>query len=143
MGKDIDDVGFEGGCLCGRVRYRSEVMPLTTVHCYCTDCRRIGGTGHATHTVVLEDGFHLVGEVSEYQRTADSGNQINRRFCPQCGSAIFHTRDGMEGKVVIRTSSLDDPEIARPDRAIYVSSAISWDHVDPDLPSSGKMTGQK
>ena len=143
MGKDIDDIGFEGGCLCGKVRYRSEAGPLTTVHCYCTDCRRIGGTGHATHTVVPEDAFHLVGKVSEYQRTADSGNQINRRFCPQCGSAIFHTRDGMEGKVVIRTSSLDDPEIAKPDRAIYVSSAISWDHVDPDLPSFEKMTGQK
>jgi len=143
MGKDIDDIGFEGGCLCGKVRYRSEAGPLATVHCYCTDCRRIGGTGHATHTVVPEDAFHLVGKVSEYQRTADSGNQINRRFCPQCGSAIFHTRDGMEGKVVIRTSSLDDPEIAKPDRAIYVSSAISWDHVDPDLPSFEKMTGQK
>lgn len=134
--------GFTGGCLCGEVRYRSSSSPLTTVHCYCTDCRRIGGTGHATHTVIPEDAFHLVGKVSEYQCVADSGNQINRRFCSQCGSAIFHTRDGLEGKVVVRTSSLDDPEIAKPDRVIYVSSAISWDHVDPDLPASDKMTGQ-
>jgi len=142
-GKDIDDTGFKGGCLCGKIRYRSSSDPLATVHCYCTDCRRIGGTGHATHTVVPEVAFHLSGKVSEYQRSADSGNQINRRFCPQCGSAIFHTREGLEGKVVIRTSSLDDPEITKPDRVLYVSSAISWDHIDPDLPSFKKMAGEK
>lgn len=134
---------FEGGCLCGNVRYVSRSGPLTTVQCYCTDCRRIGGTGHATHTVVPEGEFQVVGDVTEYQRTADSGNQINRRFCPQCGSAVFHTREGLEGKVVIRTSSIDDPEIAKPDRAIYVSSAISWDILDPNLPSFQKMSGPK
>lgn len=141
-GVNMDKKGFNGGCLCGKVRYRSESDPLATVHCYCSDCRRIGGTGHATHTVVPEDAFHLTGRLSEYERTADSGNQINRRFCTHCGSAIFHTREGLEGKVVIRTSSLDDPEIARPDRSIYVGSAISWDHIDSDLPSFKKMTGQ-
>ncbi len=134
---------FEGGCLCGAVRYSSQSQPLSTVHCYCSDCRRIGGTGHATHTVIPADAFHIVGDVSEYERTADSGNRINRRFCPKCGSAIFHTRDGMEGKIVVRTSSLDDPEMARPERVIYTSSALSWDHVDPGLPSSEKMTVQK
>lgn len=146
MSKMIESVergGFEGGCLCGSVRYVSRSNPLATVHCYCTDCRRIGGTGHATHTVIPEDVFQLVGKVTVYQRTADSGNQINRRFCPHCGSAVFHTREGLEDKIVIRTSSMDDPEIAQPDRAIYVGSAISWDILDPDLPSFPKMSGSK
>lgn len=143
MTKKIKNIGFEGGCLCGNVRYRSSSHPITTVHCYCTDCRRIGGTGHATHTVISKDAFILTGKVSEYERSADSGNKINRRFCPKCGSAIYHTREGLEGKIVIRTSSLDDPEVAKPDRAIYISSAVSWDHVDPSLPSSKKMTVQK
>ena len=140
LSSNKNNIGFEGGCLCGQVRYRSEANPMTTVHCYCTDCRRIGGTGHATHTVVPKSAFHLKGTVSEYRRSADSGNLINRRFCPTCGSAIFHTRDGLEDKVVIRTSSLDMPEISKPERVIYTDSAISWDHIDPSLPSSNKMT---
>jgi hypothetical protein len=45
----------------------------------------------------------------------------------------------MEGLVVVRASSLDDPESIAPERAIYVSSAVSWDPVNPDLPSSEKM----
>lgn len=134
---------FEGGCLCNKVRYISRSEPQTTVHCYCSDCRRIGGTGHATHTVISAEDFDCVGTVAEYHRVADSGNRINRRFCPHCGSAIFHTRDGMEGMVIIRTSSMDDPELAKPDRSIYVSSAISWDHVDRELPAFNKMSQQK
>lgn len=136
-------IGLEGGCLCGSVRYQSLADPLATVQCYCSDCRRIGGTCHATHTVVPEETFYLSGEVAAYSRTADSGNVITRRFCPLCGSAIFHTREGLDGKVVIRTSSLDDPEIAKPDRSIYVASAISWDPPDPNLPSFEKMTSRK
>ncbi|MDN3719774.1 hypothetical protein QW131_12845 [Roseibium salinum] len=46
---------------------------------------------------------------------------------------MFHTRTGMEGLVVVRTSSLDDPDSVTPEWAIYVSRAVSWDHVDTDL----------
>lgn len=139
----MTDVVFEGGCLCEKVRYRSTAEPVVTSHCCCRDCRKIGGTGHATHSAIPEDAFQLTGEVSEYERLADSGNRINRRFCPHCGSAIFHTRDGFEGMVVIRTSSMDDPEIARPGRVLYASSAVSWDHIDPDLPAFAKMSGPR
>lgn len=38
---------------------------------------------------------------------------------------------------------MDDPELAKPDRSIYVSSAISWDHVDRELPAFNKMSQQK
>lgn len=136
-------MGFKGGCLCEKVRYVSRSLPQVTVHCYCQDCRKIGGTGHATHSVIPAEDFECVGRVTEYKRIADSGNVINRRFCPYCGSAVFHTREGMEGKVIIRTSSMDDPEMAQPVRSIYVSSAVSWDHIDPDLPVFGKMSPQK
>jgi hypothetical protein len=134
---------FEGGCLCGAVRYSCSAQPLVTVHCCCADCRRIGGTGHATHSVVPAESFILKGRVTEFQKTADSGNSISRFFCPLCGSAIYHTRDGMEGLVVLRSSSLDDPEIVTPERVIYTGSAVSWDHIDPALPAFGKMSNER
>lgn len=139
----MTDIVFEGGCLCERVRYHSTAAPVVTSHCCCTDCRKIGGTGHATHSAIPQDAFHLAGKVSEYERVADSGNRINRRFCPHCGSAVYHTRDGLEGMVVIRTSSMDNPEIAKPGRVLYAGSAISWDFVDPDLPVFAKMSDSR
>ncbi len=131
-----------GGCLCEAVRYVCEAPPTITVKCYCGDCRRIGGTGHATHSVFAQDAFSLTGTVTEYEKTADSGRTINRRFCPVCGSALYHTRGGMEGLVVVRASSLDDPESVTPERAIYVSRALSWDPADPELVCFEEMTPQ-
>jgi hypothetical protein len=136
-------IQFEGGCLCEKVRYKSTAKPLATVHCYCSDCRKIGGTGHATHTVIPNDAFTFSGEISEYERIADSGNRIVRRLCPHCASAIFHTREGLEGMTVIRTSSMDEPELVKPDRAIFTDSAVSWDFIDPNLSTFGKMSPQK
>jgi hypothetical protein len=126
-------IKLTGGCLCEAVRYVCSAPPVRTVHCYCKDCRKIGGTGHATHTVFPEDAFELIGSVTEFVKNADSGNSIKRRFCPECGSAIFHTREGLEGFVVVRASSLDEPESVRPELAVFVSRAVSWDHVDRGL----------
>lgn len=126
---------FTGGCLCGKVHYRSASAPQLTGHCHCIDCRKTSGTGHATHVVVPEADFSAKGEVKFYDHPADSGNIVSRGFCPNCGSAIYSTNSAMPGMIFIRASSLDDPEIARPAFAVYASRAASWDFVDPALPS--------
>ena len=130
----MESNGFTGGCLCGAVTYTSSELPIATIHCCCVDCRKLGGTGHSTHSPVHDEAFSLKGEVREYSKTADSGNRIHRFFCPVCACPIYHRRDGLEGLTVIRTSSMDDPELAKPDRVIYTSSKVSWDDIDPQLP---------
>lgn len=131
--------GFEGGCLCGAVRYRSEHEPQTVGHCYCTDCRKSSGTGHCTHVVVPEDGFSYTGEVRFYDRPADSGNMVSRGFCPNCGSAVFSRNSGMHGMAFPRASSLDDPNSITPQMIVYASRAPNWDHLDASLPAFAKM----
>ena len=135
--------GFEGGCVCGAVRYASATAPLSTVHCHCTVCQRLSGAGHATHSVIRSDGFTVSGETANFVRTADSGRRVDHRFCPVCSGALFHTRDGLDGFTIVRTGSMDEPERARPERSIYADSAFSWDPVDPSLPSIPGMTPPK
>jgi hypothetical protein len=131
--------GFSGGCLCGAVRYQSAVGPQVVGHCHCVDCRKSSGTGHCTHVVIPEDAFTVSGEVKFYDRPADSGNIVSRGFCPTCGSAVYSTNSGMPDMVFPRASSLDDPEIAKPQMVVYASRASSWDHVDPELPAFPTM----
>jgi hypothetical protein len=45
----------------------------------------------------------------------------------------------MPDMVFPRASSLDDPEIAKPQMVVYASRAPSWDHVDPELPAFPTM----
>ena len=108
-------------------------------HCHCVDCRKSSGTSHCTHVVIPEEAFTVSGEVKFYDRPADSGNIVSRGFCPNCGSAVYSTNSGMPGVVFPRASSLDDPEIAKPQMIVFASRAPSWDHVDPELPAFPTM----
>jgi hypothetical protein len=130
---------FSGGCLCGAVRYQSSIGPQFVGHCHCVDCRKSSGTGHCTHVVISEDAFTVSGEVKFYDRPADSGNIVSRGFCPNCGSPIYSKNSGMPGVVFPRASSLDDPEIAKPQMVVYASRAPSWDYVDGALPAFPTM----
>ena len=127
--------GFTGGCLCGSVRFESKADPMLAAHCHCVDCRKSSGTGHCTHIVIPEDGFSVSGELTFYDRPADSGNMVSRGFCPNCGSAVYSTNSAMQGVCFPRASSLDDPDVITPSMVVYASRAASWDHMDPDLPS--------
>lgn len=131
--------GFAGGCMCGAVRYESQVAPLVVAHCHCVDCRKSSGTGHCTHLAVPKDAFTATGALSFYARPADSGNVVERGFCPTCGAAVYSTNAGMPDLVFPRASSLDDPEVAKPQMVVYASRAPSWDHVDPALPAFPEM----
>ena len=126
---------FSGGCLCGSVRYECTSEPVGAGHCHCIDCRKSSGTGHCSHLVVPADGFDLKGEVRFYDAPTDSGNTVSRGFCPTCGSAVYSTNSGMAGLVFPRASSLDDPEVFKPQMIVYRKRAPSWDVMDSSLPA--------
>lgn len=131
--------GFEGGCLCGAVRYPCTGEPMMAGHCHCEDCRRSSGTGHCSHLGVPEASVSLSGETKGYARPADSGNIVTRHFCPICGAAVFSTNAAMPGLVFLRASSLDDLEVFKPQMHVYVARAASWDHRTEGLPAFETM----
>lgn len=130
-----------GGCLCGNVRYACQ-EEHGGGHCHCLDCRKASGTGHGSHMIVPEAAFSLTGEVKFFDKPADSGNMISRGFCPNCGSAVYSRNSGMAGMVFVRASSLDDPDVFKPQMVVYTDRAASWDYMDPGLPRFAAMPTQ-
>lgn len=49
----------EGGCNCGKVRYRIESLFLGTTACHCTYCQREMGSVHATHIFIETETVKL------------------------------------------------------------------------------------
>jgi hypothetical protein len=41
----------------------------------------------------------------------------------------------MPDLIFLRASSLDDPDIFKPQMVVYTRSGPAWDHMAPDLPS--------
>lgn len=130
---------FTGGCLCGAVRYRAEAAPTMVGDCYCVDCRRSSGTSHCTHAVVPEAAYAVEGELTVYDRPADSGNVVSRAFCGRCGSAVHSTNVGLPGLVFVRVSSMDEPDLAAPQMTVYASRAPTWARFDRAGPVFGTM----
>lgn len=130
---------LSGGCLCGAVRYETADEPKIVGHCHCVDCRKSSGTGHCTHVGTVMDALKVIGDLHFYERDADSGNNVRRGFCPNCGCAVYSTNSGYPGMAFIRASSLDDPDAIVPNVRVYASRAPSWDHMDSTLPSFDEM----
>lgn len=132
---------LEGGCLCGAVRYASEGV-LIVAHCHCIDCRKSSGTSHCTHVATSDKNFTLNGEAKYFDKPADSGNVVRRNFCPNCGSPLYSTNAGMPGMIAVRASSLDDPEVIKPDVIVYAKRELSWSGIDSALPRFEELPPQ-
>lgn len=133
---------FEGGCLCGAVRYEGS-EPQGGGHCYCEDCRRTSGSSHCSHMIVAETAFSVSGDVRFFDKPSDSGSNVSRGFCPNCGSAVYSRNSGMPGVVFVRASSLDDPNVFEPAMVVYTKRKPTWSDGMSKLPSFSGMPKQE
>ncbi len=123
--------GISGGCLCGAVRYTATAEPMMTRTCWCRVCQYFA-SGNATVNVVFPtDSIKITGPMKDYVSSADSGNRMHRRFCPECGTHLFSESEARPHLIIVRAGTLDDPEIARSTAMIWTKSAPSWAHLDP------------
>jgi hypothetical protein len=124
-----------GRCLCGAVAYESSGEPVFALLCHCRDCQRQSGGAYTAGLRLPAESFRITkGEPKLYVKTADSGNQVTRGFCPECGCMLFLRVSARPDLVAIRVGTLDDPSWFRPDADIFVQSAQPWDHMNPELP---------
>lgn len=128
-----------GGCLCGAVRYEGEAELMFAGHCHCIDCRRSSGGGHSSHLGMSDSGIAITGQVTIYDRPADSGNIVSRAFCPTCGAPVFSRNAAMPGLLFLRASSLDDMELFKPQMVVFAARRPSWDQLDAHLPHFDRM----
>jgi len=126
---------LEGGCFCGAIRYRI-AGPFAGVRaCYCLKCQYMGAGGPNYVVMAPKAGFELLkGEPRRYASPADSGNQVARLFCGECGTFLYSDSPAYDA-FPVRVGTLDDPSEMKPEAAVWVEAAQPWHHVDPDIPA--------
>jgi hypothetical protein len=128
-------MNVKGRCLCGQINFALNAEPLTARVCWCRDCQYLGaGTGMAnvgfpSSTLVIS------GPIAWFKSMADSGNEMERGFCPTCGTPLLSKTNARPHLVFIRAGALDDPEILAPEVTIWTKSAPSWACFDPGIPT--------
>jgi hypothetical protein len=116
-----------GACLCGAIRFNFDRdRVLAANHCHCRDCQRATGSAFATFCIVPEDAFALEGEPKSYAVQGESGGDVTRLFCGDCGSQLYSFVAVMPGFFFVKTGALDDASWVEPASAFWGESAQPW-----------------
>jgi hypothetical protein len=127
-----------GQCLCGKVTYAIDAEPLAARLCWCRDCQYIANGSATANVLFPAEAVAFSGEITLLEKTADSGNTVERGFCPTCGTQLFSRTARTQMPIRIRAGTLDDRELMAPQAIIWAGSAPSWAVLDPNLPQHGK-----
>lgn len=119
---------IDGSCHCGYITYEAEVDPDKVLICHCTDCQTLSGSAYRTVAFAVEGSFKLLGGKPKiYIKTAESGNQREQSFCPECGSPIYAASLGDGPKNLgIRVGTARQRAELRPSKQYWCRSAQDW-----------------
>lgn len=130
-----------GGCLCGSTRYRYEGEIGPANYCHCEDCRRCTGSAFNIGVRVAAHGFRLIkGVPKSFTKAGDSGNELTRHFCPECGSPLYTSSPRHLDWVYIKAGSLDDPSSVQPSHQNWTVSRVPWAAIPSGIPAYPKGT---
>lgn len=127
-------VPFEGGCLCGEIRYECSAKPELMYYCHCTDCQKTSGTAFHAGLYMARDSFEITsGTLRTFSATADSGRTIVRHFCGHCGAHVYSDKGVQSTMLSVKAGSLDRPEKFKPNTEIWTQSKVAWAQLPSDL----------
>jgi hypothetical protein len=112
-------------CGCGQLQITVHGDPVGTGVCHCLACQRRTGSVFAALAAFAEP-YEVIGVATQYVRTGDHGARFRFRFCPQCGSSVFHTEEGVAGYVTVAVGAFADPTFPPPQDSVYDCRRHSW-----------------
>ena len=122
----MEDV-HEGGCLCGKVRYRTVGKPRWQAACHCRFCQRASGSAFSTQAYFVRDNVQISGSPRVYEhRSPDHGRALRSQFCPHCGVAVALAFERFPLMQAIHAGTYDDAGWIEVDKHIFTASAMKW-----------------
>lgn len=114
---------WEGGCRCGRVRFRISAPPLLAAACHCTGCQTMTASAFSLSVGIPSEGFEII--VGEPEIGGLHG-AARHYFCGWCKSWMFTRPDGIDAFVNLRATMLDDHRWFIPFAEFWTSEKLSW-----------------
>lgn len=120
---------FEGGCLCGNIRFIATGEPQKPHTCSCGMCRRHSGSLTLAWVEFPKENVSWTGEggIPSLYRSSDYSS---RAFCSRCGSSLGAIDDAPT--VALLAGSVDEAgrQEVRPTAHSFASSRPHWWKVD-------------
>jgi hypothetical protein len=95
---------YEGGCHCGRVRFRVRGDLAAASVCNCSICTKKG----IVHLVVVSEQFTVLSGESELTNYQFGSHVAKHTFCRHCGMHPFYVPRSYPDRISVNVRCLDD-----------------------------------
>ena len=121
---------YDGGCLCGQVRWRATAEPVNVRVCHCRNCQRATGGPYFARAVFPAGDLQRTGELTRWPTSP----RVDRRSCARCGTPMFSDPKDPPARLAVSLASLAAPGVLAPQVHIWVSEKLAWVRIDDGLP---------
>ena len=102
---------FEGGCLCGAIRFVATGQPKGVAWCHCKSCRKHSGAPVSVFVAYERTAYTVTkGEIAKFESTP---GKTERGFCARCGSTLTCETVGLPTLTDFHVGAFDDAELFR------------------------------
>lgn len=98
---------YDGGCHCGRVRFRVTVDLKRVSECNCSICRKKG----YLHAIVSPAAFELVSGEDDLETYRFNTGIAKHHFCRHCGVQSFYVPRSDPDKIDVNVRCLEGVDL--------------------------------
>ena len=102
-GADADARWFDGGCHCGRVRFRVRLHSNRAIECNCSICAKKG----FVNLIAAAEDFELLSGEEDLSTYRFNTRTAEHRFCSTCGIHPFSRPRSHPGSYDVNARCLD------------------------------------
>ena len=112
---------MDGGCECGRVRYRIEGEPIFAHCCHCRQCQKLSGSAFAMNALIERERVRVTDGAEGLEDETGQGR------CPVCHTLLWGThRLFCDAILFLRVGTHDEGDRNAPDAHFFVRSKHPW-----------------
>jgi len=117
---------FQGGCLCGAVRFIATGRPVGVYWCHCQSCRKHTGAPASVFVAFKRDAYTVTkGEITKFDSTP---GQTRRGFCARCGSTLTCETLAQPAETHFHVGAFDQAAQLQPTGHYFSEERLPWLH---------------
>lgn len=120
----------EGGCACGRVRFRAAGPCVRSGYCHCRSCQKSSGAPVLAFADFAAAGFTWTRALPMSWASSARGRRL---FCAACGTQVAFFNADEPAMMSINSATLDEPQRCPPRLHIWTRDRIAWFDTDDSL----------
>jgi hypothetical protein len=114
---------FDGGCLCGAVRFRATGAPKWILWCHCQSCRKHSGAPASVFVSFEHSAVSVTkGEITKF----NSSPGVHRGFCARCGATLTCENERFPTEAHYHVGAFDRAGDLKPSGHLYPEERLAW-----------------